>query len=220
MPDIEVGGKALISQSGTADPVIQSNVNFTGAIDSTATGTFSGTTTGTISSSTTFPPGHIIQTFGNYSNVGFSFDPDANWVEFGGTDATQNLRVTITPTSTSNKLLMRCTIVSNPTSVSQIWSWRFYDITGSSVVEPKGAVVGSRNQQHFASRPVAYDANDPETLSYELWADIARTTETVYTIHGRNADGGGVMVVNRSNGDNSSWGWTGVSSFIIQEIQQ
>jgi len=52
MPDIEVGGKALVSQSGTADPVIQSNVNFTGAIDSTATGTFSGTTTGTHSGTT------------------------------------------------------------------------------------------------------------------------------------------------------------------------
>ena len=26
MPDIEVGGKALISQSGTADPVIKDNV--------------------------------------------------------------------------------------------------------------------------------------------------------------------------------------------------
>ena len=44
MPDIEVGGKALVSQSGTADPVIKSNVNFTGVIDSTATGTFTGNT--------------------------------------------------------------------------------------------------------------------------------------------------------------------------------
>ena len=174
----------------------------------------------TVQSSTKFPPGHIIQTFGNYSNVSYSFDPDANWVELGGTDATKNLRVTITPTSTSNKLLMRCTIVSNSPNINQIWSWRLYDITGSSVVEPKGAVAGSRHQQHFSSRPVAYDGNDPETLSYELWADIARTTETVYTIHGRNADGGGAMEVNRSNGDNSSWGWTGGSSFIVQEVQQ
>ena len=44
MPDIEVGGKALVSQSGTADPVIKSNVNFTGVINSTATGTFTGNT--------------------------------------------------------------------------------------------------------------------------------------------------------------------------------
>ena len=115
---------------------------------------------------------------------------------------------------------MRCTIVSNSPNQNEIWSWRFYDITGSSVVEPKGLSAGSRNQQHFSSRPVCYDVNDPETLSYELWADIARETQTVYTIQGRNADGGGSMEVNRSNNDNSSWGWTGVSSFIIQEIQQ
>ena len=49
----------------------------------------------TVQSGTKFPPGHIIQTFGNYSNVSYSFDPDANWVELGGTDATKNLRVTI-----------------------------------------------------------------------------------------------------------------------------
>ena len=91
MPDIEVGGKALVSQSGTADPVIQSNVNFTGVINSTATGTFSGTNTGTISgtisSLANFPAGHIIQTklsydYGQYSTasttfqkyISFSFD--------------------------------------------------------------------------------------------------------------------------------------------------
>ena len=28
----------------------------------------------TVQSGTKFPPGHIIQTFGNYSNVSFSFD--------------------------------------------------------------------------------------------------------------------------------------------------
>ena len=174
----------------------------------------------TVQSGTKFPPGHIIQTFGNYSNVSFSFDPDANWVELGGTDATKNLRVTITPTSTSNKLLMRCTIASNSPNQNEIWNWRFYDITGSSVVEPQGAIAGSRNRGHFSSRPVNYDSNDPEVLTYELWADIARTTETVYTIHGRNGDGGGAMEVNRSNSDNSSWGYTCVSSFIVQEVQQ
>ena len=176
--------------------------------------------TTTWASTTKFPPGHVIQTFGNYSNVSYSFDPDSSWVELGGSDETKNLRVAITPTSTSNKLLMRCVIVSNSPNTNQIWSWRFMDITGDSIVEPKGLSAGSRVQQHFSSRPVAYDSNDPETLTYELWADIARTTETVYTIYGRNADGGGAMEVNRSNSDNSSWGWTGVSSFIIQEIQQ
>ena len=76
MPDIEVGGKALVSQSGTADPVIKSNVNFTGVINSTATGTFSGTTTGTISSLATFPSGKfiplkdIVHSDGSTSGVG------------------------------------------------------------------------------------------------------------------------------------------------------
>ena len=173
-----------------------------------------------IQNGTKFPPGHIIQTFGKSVNSAYTFDPDANWVEVGGTNSELNFRVTITPTSTSNKLLMRCTIASNSGNINQIWSWRFYDVTGSSVVEPKGPVAGSRNQMHFASRPVAYDANDPEVLSYELLADIARTTETVYTIHGRNADGGGPMRINYSSNDNSSWGYATVSSFIIQEVQQ
>ena len=223
IPDNSINASKIIDGSIDVADVSTDIVTLTGTqtlTNKTLTAPDLGTPSAGTLTNATFPAGHVIQTFGNYSNVSYSFDPDSSWVELGGTDATKNLRVTITPTSTGNKLLMRCTIVSNSPNINQIWSWRFYDITGSSVVEPKGPSDGNRVQQHFSSRPVAYDGNDPETLTYELWADIARTTETVYTIYGRNADGGGAMEVNRSNSDNSSWGWTGVSSFIIQEIQQ
>ena len=53
-----------------------------------------------------------------------------------------------------------------------------------------------------------------------MLSDISRTTATTYTVYGRNGDGGAPLYINYSSGDNSSWGFTGVSSFIIQEIQQ
>ena len=79
MPDIEVGGKALISQSGTANPVIKSNVNFTGVIDSTATGTFSGTFSGALTGATGNWGLKLLQTDHAVWKVTFH-DSDICWV--------------------------------------------------------------------------------------------------------------------------------------------
>ena len=38
MPDSEVGGKALVSQSGTADPIIKNNVKLEASIPTSASG--------------------------------------------------------------------------------------------------------------------------------------------------------------------------------------
>ena len=98
MPDIEVGGKALVSQSGTADPVIKSNVNFTGVINSTATGTFTGVTTpstlGTPTGTTAQRPsspslGHIrynsdFNKFEHYNGIGWLNESNSYNPEQGG----------------------------------------------------------------------------------------------------------------------------------------
>ena len=162
-----------------------------------------------------FPAGHVIQTQGAYCNANFTFDPDGSWVELH-----TDLRVTIQSASTNNKFLIHASIQSNSPNQNQIWSWLIHNVTTSSTVAPYGISNGSRVRQHFSSRPVAYDSNDPENLQYTLWADIPDTNSNTYTIYGRNADGGGPMYVNYSNSNSSAWQFTAVSSLIIQEIQQ
>lgn len=162
-----------------------------------------------------FPAGHVIQTQGAYCNANFTFDPNSSWVELH-----TDLRVTIQSASTNNKFLIHASVQSNSPNQNQIWSWLIYNVTTGSTVAPYGISNGSRVRQHWSSRPVAYDSNDPENLQYTLWADIPNTNSNTYSIYGRNADGGGPMYVNYSNSNSSSWQFTAVSSLIIQEIQQ
>ena len=206
IPDNSINASKIIDGTISAADVSSDLVTLTGS---------QSLTNKTLGSGVVFPAGHIIQTQGSAMTTTFSFDPDGSFVELH-----TDLRVTIQAASTSNKFLVHLSIQSNSPNINQIWSWRLENITTGSTLEPYGISAGSRVRQHFSSRPVAYDSNDPENIQYTLWANIPNTNSNVYNIYGRNADGGGAMEVNRSNSDNSSWGWTGVSSLIIQEIQQ
>ena len=172
----------------------------------------------TVQSGTKFPPGHIIQTKGSTHSSRYEFDPDGTWTEIGA-NASYPFRVAITPTSMTNKLLMNIHIFGNDKGVNDVQNFKLMDVTGNSIVTPKGDGAGDRFEGHFASRG-KYDANDPVMIHFMMLADISRTTETTYTVYGRNGDGGTPLLVNYSDSDNNSWGYTGVSSFIIQEVQQ
>ena len=174
--------------------------------------------TTTWTSTTKFPPGHVIQTQGSTHSSRYTFDPDGTWTEIGA-NASYPFRVTITPTSLTNKLLMNIHIFANDDGTNDISNYKIMDVTGDSIVTPKGDGASNRFEGHFAMRG-KYDANDPSMIHFMMLADISRTTATTYTVYGRNGDGGAPLYINYSSSDNSSWGYTGVSSFIIQEIQQ
>jgi len=211
-----VSAEDIADNSINADKVIDGSIDVSDLSSSVVTTTGTQTLTNkTLGSGVVYPAGHIIQTQGSAMTTTFSFDPNSSFAELHS-----DLRVTIQAASTSNKFLVHLSIQSNSPNINEIWSWRLENITTGSTLEPYGISAGSRVRQHFSSRPVAYDSNDPENIQYTLWANIPNTNSNVYNIYGRNADGGGAMEVNRSNADNGSWGWTGVSSLIIQEIQQ
>ena len=98
MSEIQIGGQTLATQTGTADPVITSNVNFTGVINSTATGTFTGVTTpstlGTPTGTTAQRPsspslGHIrynsdFNKFEHYNGIGWLNESNSYNPEQGG----------------------------------------------------------------------------------------------------------------------------------------
>ena len=56
-------------------------------------------------------------------------------------------------------------------------------------------------------------------ICFYLYADVARTTESVYTINRKAADASADRNFNFSNSDNAAWGFTATTSFFIQEIQ-
>jgi hypothetical protein len=120
MGDFKINGKNVITQSGIAEPVLASNVvlsldaanitsgvlpvGVTGGSGLTALGTVA---TGNLSNTAiVYPTGHVIQTVTDNYVPGGSFQVTTTGTDLLGA----NLEVTITPTSTSNKLLINCFI--------------------------------------------------------------------------------------------------------------
>ena len=129
------------------------------------------------------------------------------------------MRVTITPTSTRNKLWMLWSTSTSGGGTSAIENFEFYDVTGSDTVEPHGESGGNRNEVHWGHRGSHHDSNDNDILNFSLYANVPRTTETVYTVRRIAADGTGSRAFNYTFSDNAAWGFTATTSFFIQEIQ-
>ena len=160
------------------------------------------------------PVGHIVQT---QSTVHFNADDDGSPNTL--TEINTLIRVTITPTSTRNKLYMHYSASSSGGDTTAIEVYEFYDVTGSDTVEPHGESGGNRNEVHWGHRGSHHDSNDNDILNFSLYANVPRTTETVYTVRRKAADGTGSRLFNFTSSDNASWGFTGTSTLYIQEIQ-
>ena len=129
------------------------------------------------------------------------------------------MRVTITPTSTRNKLYMHYSASSSGGDTTAIEVYEFYDVTGSATVEPRGNDEGNRNRAHWGHRGSHANSNDCSEICFYLYADVARTTESVYTINRKAADSSTDRNFNFSLSDNAAWGFTATTTFFIQEIQ-
>ncbi len=93
MADIKINEKLVVSQTGTAEPVLASNVDL-----SSATGIPAAGITGTLGSGVTFPAGHILQIVEGTLTVQ-STTSSTSYVDSG-------LNASITPSSASNKILI------------------------------------------------------------------------------------------------------------------
>ena len=160
------------------------------------------------------PVGHVVQTQGIVDNASLN-DGSPNTM----TEIKTGFRVTITPTSTRNKLFMSFATSTNNGGTSGIEVYEFYDVTGSATVEPRGIADGNRNRAHWAHRGSHHNTNDCSEICFYLFADVARTTETVYTINRKAADASADRNFNFTNSDNAAWGFTATTTFFIQEIQ-
>lgn len=128
------------------------------------------------------------------------------------------LRVTITPSSTSNKIILEAYIPYSGGSTSRVWNFVFYDVTGGNRVEP-GASSGTYREEGLTGwRGEHYDANDAGWIVLKQIVDAPRTTATTYTIYSR-AEGSPSMYLNYSNYDGTvPFAWTGVSTVSAMEV--
>ena len=168
---------------------------------------------GAVLTSATFPAGHIIQTA--YATDGTHFVLASH---NSMTEISTDFRVTITPKSTSNKLIMQFHMPVAEGGTGQLWNFQFYDVTGTDIPEPKSASQITGHEEGWGHRGSHQDVNDHDVIRGLFVANAPRTTATVYTVRAKNNDGTGTFKVNYS-ATNTAWGFQGVTTFMVQEIQ-
>ena len=104
MADIKINEKLVVSQTGTAEPVLASNVDLSSATGIPAAGITGALGSGVTGSPTlslanvTFPAGHVLQTQ-------YIFDTTAATAASDTSGYSTNLSIDITPASTSSKFM-------------------------------------------------------------------------------------------------------------------
>ena len=167
------------------------------------------------------PAGPTIQTKFATDNTRYEFNPDVNtWTEI-----TTDLRITIQGASTSNKFIFSLDIPVSEGGTAAIWMFKLWNVTTSSIVKPYGSTgylsgSGAGHESHFAHRGSHSDTNDSDHLTYRLVADIPNTNSNIYTIYGLCQTDNSFYINYQHNGGDDTYSWTGISNFMIQEIQQ
>ena len=142
-------------------------------------------------------------------------------------EPSSSYRVSITPTSTSNYIILRYFIPMNPggsyasNTIYTIRAWR--EIGGgarSYALTSAGNTNGSRNV--FAGvtfRPPGYDLNDPCTQNFTVVDAPSTTSACVYGFDFKRETGGsGNMYFGYSAGDSSNWGFDSDIVIVAEEI--
>lgn len=127
-----------------------------------------------------------------------------------------NYRVTITPTSTDNYVMLEAWIPYSGAGTTRVWQFYFYDVTGSAGVD-LGNALGSRQQALLGWRGEHADSNDCGTLHLKQIVQAPRTTATTYTVYAR-CENSQTIYLNYSVGDSSVYGFTGSSTITATEI--
>jgi len=133
------------------------------------------------------------------------------------TEVNTGNRVTITPTSTSNFLILECFIPINFSTTTDVRNYQWYDVTGSAVFGPSTVTTGSnRSKAATGFRGAASDTNDCDFAYVKAMAACPRTTSSVFTPYFR-AEGGN-FYINASNGDGSDWEYNAPSLMTATEV--
>ena len=137
------------------------------------------------------------------------------------TELDTGMRVTITPTSTSNYLILEAFVPLSGGGTTSIYNFMFYDVTGSAVFNPSAESIGSRGATWgrglMGHRGSHADANDQNELYMRQIGLAPRTSATTFAIYGR-GQSGSAFYINGDSGGSSTWGFTGQTLFTVTEM--
>jgi hypothetical protein len=152
--------------------------------------------TGTLGTSA-FPVGHVIQVVSTTFADKFTDNPSSAWIDIPG------LALTITPTSSSNKIYLQTTIVGQ--SIQSVWCL-FRNLrtrTGESVAVGVGNTRGSRTRASAgAKEATSYDVESIAFNFLDTPSDAAGFQSSILPLtYQSQVIGNGVIYVNSNRND-------------------
>ena len=167
MPTLKLGSTTALTESSGALTINVANPTVTLGSNTTFGSDVS-------LSNATFPAGHVLQTiFDTVSDTQYAVDTTG---AIFNTPATTNLEVTITPSSTSNKIFL-----------STSYNFEFQNSTGEAAVDFYRSISGGATVTYLASNSTsgqgiaelfASDHGQGDNVSYH-WIDSPNTTSAV-----------------------------------------
>ena len=175
MGDITINQKNVITQSGTAEPVLASNVSLASA---------------------TFPSGHVVQIV-NVQNVTSQTNTTA--IPFDDTipqktEGHEKMTLAITPKSSSNKLLFNVVVHAASAASSQyITCALFQDTTANAIAV--ASTHTSTGDQRIISLPLIYymTAGTASATTFKIRVGASDTGATTFNGVSTNRQLGGVL---------------------------
>ena len=160
---------------------------------------------------------HIETDFTTFSNSGTQ-RADVLLLASNAADSTSHVSASITPSSTSSKILIQVCVFYEGTTSEQEYLWDIYrDSTklGSPKVGSRGGGIASAGINHVA----ANQDSTPETRYYQFIDSPSSTSAITYAASFNTSSTSGSLHLNRTVSDTDSASFErGVSSIILQEI--
>lgn len=202
MPELQLGGKVVATQTANNEPVLASNVNL---------------------SSATFPAGHVLQTkfvhFDLDQTIGNGSTTGSTWTNIGAGVSGQEFSIPMTVKS--GNIVFGTGLINMSTNLYRYSAIRIYADSGfiaagalssarTAVHSGPGITAATNEQFHFNSFPFSF-TYDPQTTNQVTYSVKAANTTfpAAYTY------------INRLNNDlDASWSHRGYSHFILMEVAQ
>jgi hypothetical protein len=137
------------------------------------------------------------------------------------TEVHSSMRVSITPTSTSNYLILEAFIPFTGGATSALYNFYFYDVTAGGIFNPTSQGIGNRGATWgkglMGHRGSHFDVNDQDTLYMRQIGLAPRASATTFAIYGR-GQGSTAIYINYDDADNATWGFVGQTLVTVTEM--
>jgi hypothetical protein len=162
-----------------------------------------------VPSASKLPAGSVLQVVSTTKTDSFSSATTGSWLDITG------FSVSVTPTSSSNKIMIFGRITGSGTSGTTRLQMRLVrNSTAISIADADGSRIQASGNELYASEPDAFLGSTAFFLD-----SPATTSATTYKVQILNGNGAGTVYINRTQNDpNAANAVRGTSSITVMEI--